>query len=84
MGGDDDGNDAENQRLQEQIDQQNAELETKRKSLYDERLRIIKSQGAENWTPQTPNGVASAPMQSPSLPGLQPNDPKAKKAQPTL
>lgn len=37
--------------MQQQIDQNNAELESKRQSLYRTRIGIIKGQGGESWTP---------------------------------
>lgn len=53
-GGDDNDNssqDAANKLMQEQIDQNNAELEQKRQDLVQQRMAIVKSQGAETWTP---------------------------------
>jgi len=52
-GGDDDtsSQDNANKLMQEQIDQNNAELEQKRQDLVQQRMAIIKSQGAETWTP---------------------------------
>lgn len=37
--------------LQEQIDQSNAEIEQKRQAIFDERINIIRSQGAPVWSP---------------------------------
>jgi hypothetical protein len=41
--------------LQQQIDQNNAEIEQKRQSVFDQRINIIKSQGAPTWTPGKPS-----------------------------
>lgn len=38
--------------IEEQFNQNQAEMERKRKSLYEERLDIIKSQGGQTWTPR--------------------------------
>lgn len=50
-GGDTDSQDRANALLEEQINQNKAELEQKRKDLVAQRINIIKSQGAEQWTP---------------------------------
>lgn len=34
---------------QQQIDEQNSEIETKRQSLFTQRLDIIKSQNSQDW-----------------------------------
>jgi len=54
FGGDDNDNPAQdraNQLVEEQINQNKAELEQKRQSLVSQRMNIIKSQGAETWSP---------------------------------
>ncbi len=38
--------------IEQQFKQNQAEMEQKRKSLYQERLDIIKSQGTQTWTPK--------------------------------
>lgn len=38
--------------VQQQFKQNQAEIEQKRKSLYQERLDIIKSQGGQQWEPK--------------------------------
>jgi len=38
--------------IDRQFKQNQAEIETKRKALYQERLDIIKSQGGQVWTPK--------------------------------
>lgn len=38
--------------IEQQFKQNQAEMENKRKSLYQERLDIIKSQGGQVWTPR--------------------------------
>lgn len=37
--------------IQQQFQQNQAEIERKKKDIYAERLSIIKSQGAQSWTP---------------------------------
>lgn len=46
--------------VQQQIAQNQEQLEEKRKSLYSQRLDIIRTQGGQNWTPQKPT-VAPTP-----------------------
>ncbi len=53
------GQSAANTLLEKQITQNEAEIESKRKSLYDERLSIVKSSGRENWG--NPQSSPSAP-----------------------
>jgi hypothetical protein len=50
FGGDDEPSRGE-QLLDEQIHQSQAELESKRQSLYQEKLGIIKGQGGQVWEP---------------------------------
>jgi hypothetical protein len=38
--------------IDQQFKQNQAELEQKRKNLYQERLDIIKGQGGQTWTPK--------------------------------
>ncbi len=58
--------------LQQQIEQSNAEIEQKRQSVFNERLNIIRSQGALNWSPPaTPTNVK---------PGKPPKQPKAPRS----
>lgn len=47
------------QAVQAQINENQAELEEQRKSLFSQRLAIIDTQGATNWnkTPNTPNNL---------------------------
>lgn len=45
-------NDEGNPLIDQQIAQNNAELEQKRQAISKERLDIIKSQGAPQWTPE--------------------------------
>lgn len=45
--------------LQEQIDQQNAEIEQKRQAVFDQRINIIRSQGAPVWSPGKGAGAQS-------------------------
>jgi hypothetical protein len=47
-GGQDSNSDA---LITQQFKQNQAEIEAKKKSLYEERLNIIKSQGGQNWHP---------------------------------
>lgn len=49
FGDDNDGQSKADVLLTEQIEQSRAELEAKRKGLYDTQLRIVKSQGGEQW-----------------------------------
>lgn len=57
-GGDTSDQDQANALLEEQINQNKAELEQKRKDLVSQRINIIKSQGAEQWTPdRTASGM---------------------------
>jgi len=44
--------------MNQQIRQNQAELETKRQSLYKERLDIIKGQGEQQWIPDKSSGNA--------------------------
>jgi len=50
----DSGNSRSNILLDKQITQNEADLEAKRRSLYDSKLSIIKSQGKENWSGTNP------------------------------
>lgn len=43
---------ASDQLIEKQFNQNQAEIEQKKKSLYQERLDIIKSQGGQQWTPK--------------------------------
>lgn len=45
------GPDSAEGRIQQQINENKVELESKRKNLAETRIGILKSQGAENWTP---------------------------------
>ncbi len=54
-GSDDDTNDRAQALQEEQIETNRAELENKRQSLFQTRLDIIKSQGAQQWTPNPLN-----------------------------
>ncbi len=38
--------------VDQQFKQNQADIETKKRNLYQERLDIIKSQGGQNWTPK--------------------------------
>ncbi len=38
--------------ISQQFKQNQAEIEAKKKSLYEERLNIIKSQGGQSWHPK--------------------------------
>lgn len=38
--------------IDQQFKQNQADIETKKRSLYQERLDIIKSQGGQQWTPK--------------------------------
>lgn len=52
-GGGNSGAQSESDRLiEQQFNQNQAESEQKRKSLYQERLDIIKSQGGQVWAPR--------------------------------
>jgi len=55
------------QLMQEQIDQQNAEIEQKRQAVFDQRINIIRSQGAPVWSPGA-SGAKSSPAMT-STPG---------------
>jgi len=48
-----------NELLDKQISQNEADIETKRRSMYDTRLSIIKSSGKENWASSNPNVAKS-------------------------
>jgi hypothetical protein len=56
--------------INQQLQANQAELESKRQNLYDERLSIIKGQGGEVWKPSR-TGVSgkSAPSLPPNVPG---------------
>ena len=43
---------ASNALIDQQFRQNQAEIETKKKDLYQQRLDIIKSQGNQSWTPK--------------------------------
>lgn len=43
---------ASNALIDQQFRQNQAEIETKKKDLYQQRLDIIKSQGTQSWTPK--------------------------------
>lgn len=58
--------DQANALAQEQIDQNKAELEQKREALVEQRMNIIHSQGAEQWTPDR-NASAASSQGSPNL-----------------
>ncbi len=49
--GDDDSAIESNRLIEEQISQNKFEIEQKRKALTEEQFRIIKSQGAQTWSP---------------------------------
>lgn len=52
FGDDSDNSPSRSEQLaEEQIRQNQAELESKRRNLYETRLDIIKSQGGQTWTP---------------------------------
>lgn len=51
FGGDDNPNQQANDLASQQIQQNQAEIENKRQSLYRERLDIVKGQGLQTWTP---------------------------------
>ncbi len=55
----DNDQDQANQLAQEQINQNNADLEEKRQSLVDQRISIIKSEGAPNWVANRSSGYMS-------------------------
>ena len=57
---DDDAND----QLQKQMDENDAQLESKREALAHQEMAIVHAQGAQNWTPE---GVPMQPFQ-PSQP----------------
>lgn len=51
-GGQDTQRNASDALIDQQFKQNQSEIEQKRKSLYQERLDIIKSQGGQVWTPK--------------------------------
>lgn len=51
-GGQDSGQANSDALITQQFKQNQAEIEAKKKSLYEERLNIIKSQGGQNWHPK--------------------------------
>jgi hypothetical protein len=67
---DDSSADDANRLLNAQLRQSASELEEKRQTLYKQRLGIIKSQGATNWTPQATVKNRSAQNAIPRLPGF--------------
>ena len=57
------GQSSSNALIEKQIQQNEAELESKRKALFDTRLSIVKSQGKENWgTPTSTKSVNPNPQ----------------------
>ncbi len=61
FGGDDSDAPSRSEQLAEQqIRQNQAELENKRRNLYDARLDIIKSQGGQTWTPTVKSASSSS------------------------
>ncbi len=50
--GGDDPNQQANDLTNQQIQQNQAEIENKRQSLYKERLDIVKGQGMQSWSPE--------------------------------
>lgn len=56
FGGDDEPSQAE-QMMEQEIRDNKAELEAKRQNLYQEKLDIIKGQGAEQWSPDRTRGA---------------------------
>ena len=69
-GGDNDqsNNDA-NQLIESQIAQNNIEIENRKRTISKERLDLIKSQGAPNWSPAPP--VARRPRKRTIFPGVE-------------
>lgn len=51
-GAQDTGRSASDALIEKQFQQNQKEIEEKKKSLYQERLDIIKSQGGQQWTPK--------------------------------
>lgn len=51
-GGQDSGRSESDRLIDEQIKQNKAEIEQKRKGLYQQRLDIIKAQGGQIWEPK--------------------------------
>lgn len=60
--------------LTQQINQNKDELEQKRQSLVDQRVNILKSQGAENWTPNRNQAYAGHDATTQAQSGGQPAD----------
>ena len=56
--GNSDEQDEANKIANEQIQQNQAELESKRANLYSAKLDIIRGQGAENWSPDRTSGAS--------------------------
>jgi hypothetical protein len=48
-GGQESPQDNSSELISQQFKQNQAEIEAKKKSLYEERINIIKSQGGQNW-----------------------------------
>ena len=60
LSGDDDNQPSQSEQLlNQQIQQNRAELERKKQDLYKTRLDIIKGQGGQNWTPEEPHAVGN-------------------------
>lgn len=69
FGGDNEPTPAE-QLANDQLEMQKAELESKKQSLYNTRLDIIKGQGRETWTPDTQKKAQPKQQKpNPYLPG---------------
>lgn len=58
FGGGGDPNEKTNDLLEQQIKENQAELEAKRRHLFEERLDIIKGQGAQTWSPDRNKGTS--------------------------
>jgi len=66
FGGDNDNQQSEsNALLDKQMQQNAAELESKRKSLFEQRLAIVKSSGGTNWTGGPKLAASIMPAQNP-------------------
>jgi hypothetical protein len=51
-GGNSGAQDTASQQITQQFKQNQADIEAKKKALYEERINIIKSQGGQNWHPK--------------------------------
>ncbi len=62
--GGDNPNQEANDLANQQIQQNQAEIENKRQSLYKERLDIVKGQGNQSWSPEMGTASLGAPKKT--------------------